>query len=247
MSNFPKLSLGDNYPYWKYINSPSKMGMDGNRNSLTADVKGLMAYSDLLISGQSRASATGHPLGNQYFLNTGGQCCISKDSSGNCIEQVDRYMYINSIPDGSIPFIQNDMSSDSNAPKGLLIGILEDLEVLDPFALFDAFTSSSNPTCMQITLQVTDTSNNVSQDTQYVAESDVNKISPCKFTDSKYNKTNPFNNKKCGEAFSNINNAYFDEDSQSLDRYYPTDPIILLYFILIFILGLYIFYKISYK
>ena len=245
MSSFPTLSLGDSYPYWQYINSPSQIGINSNGSSLAQDVKGLMSYTDLLITGQSAASATGQPLGNQYFLNSGGQCCASgsTDASGNCSNVVDRYIYINNIPNGSIPFIQSETSSSSGSPKGLLIGILEDLEVLDPFELFSAFTSSSTPPCMQITLQVTDTSNNVSQATQYVADSDVSQISACQFA----NNTNPYSNETCGEGFSNINNVEIGQDSQSLDRYYPSDPIILLYFILILILGLYIFYKIAYK
>jgi len=244
MANFPSLSLGPNYPYWDYIKSPSQIGIStkGTFNALAADVKGLMAYSDILISGSGPASATGRPLGNQYFLNSGGQCCSSPDVSGNCSsdDTVDRYIYINNIPDGSIPFISNDMSNSPDAPKGLLIGILEDVGVLDPFTLFSAFTGKSTPSCRQITLQTTDVSNNVSQGTQYVADSDITSINPCLFTDNPYNsRINPVSNAKC-EGFSNIglNNNYNND--------FPTDPIIQLYFFLILILGLYILYKVSY-
>ena len=67
---------GTSYPYYKYINSPSKMGMSGkgSLNALGKDIDGLMNYVQLLVEGTGGASATGQPLGNKYFLKTMGKC-----------------------------------------------------------------------------------------------------------------------------------------------------------------------------
>jgi len=271
--SFSDMSLGEDYPYWKYIQSPTKMGISSSGKAFTNDVKALLEYPKLLIEGNSRASATGHPLGNQYFLKTGGQCCdlgIKDSDSGKCSNVVDRYIYVDNIPDGSIPFISNDTTSNnSNNPKGILIGILEDVGVIGSGvgSLFTAFTSDTLPTCRKITLQVTNNENVISDETQYVADTDINDINSCKFTTinpystdaSGYNNINPVScypcgstnkNQTClanlnGEAFSNIYNKSLS-DVKSLDNYYPSDPFIQLYYFLILILGLYIFYKLVY-
>jgi hypothetical protein len=90
--------LGPDYPYWKNIRSPSEIGMtsDGNLGALGKDVNGLISYVELLVSGNGDASATGGPLGNRFFLNTGGQCNSNLDASGNAVLQ-DRYIYIDNL------------------------------------------------------------------------------------------------------------------------------------------------------
>jgi hypothetical protein len=226
------ISLGESYPYWSYINSPSQMGISTSGSAFTNDVKALLAYPQLLIQGNGSASSTGQPLGDQYFLQTGGQCCaggVMDSSTGSCANTVDRYIYINNIPDGSIPFIANETSSDNSNPKGILIGILEDIgDIGDGIgSLFTAFTSSTLPTCNQITLQVVNNDNVTSCETEYVANSDVPEDQP-----------------QC-ESFSNIYNMPLS-NVQSLDKYYPSDQFIQLYYFFILILGLYIFYKLAY-
>jgi hypothetical protein len=64
--------LGDSYPYYKYVLTPSELGMSdkGNLKTLGKDVDGLISYTALLVEGNSKASATGKPLGNKFFLKT---------------------------------------------------------------------------------------------------------------------------------------------------------------------------------
>ena len=62
----------------------------------------------MLVTGKGRASKTGKPLGNKFFLKTGGQC-NPIDKKGNT---VDRYLYINNVPDGSIPFYRRRLISE---------------------------------------------------------------------------------------------------------------------------------------
>ena len=68
--------IGPDYPYYKYIRTPSEMGMSGagNLTQLGKDIDGLVNYVELLVSGGGKASSTGQPLGNKFFLKTGGKC-----------------------------------------------------------------------------------------------------------------------------------------------------------------------------
>ena len=68
--------LGPTYPYYKNIKSPSQIGMSnkGTLQQLANNVDGLISYVEVLVSGKSKASATGGPLGNKFFLQTAGKC-----------------------------------------------------------------------------------------------------------------------------------------------------------------------------
>ena len=49
--------LGPDYPYYKYIKLPDEIGMSskGDLNTLGKDIDGLVAYVELLVSGDSKA------------------------------------------------------------------------------------------------------------------------------------------------------------------------------------------------
>ena len=93
-----KKYLGDPYDYAKNIKTPSEIGMSdrGTLSALGKDISGLISYTEVLVTGNSRASSTGRPLGNKFFLNTGGKC---KDvNTGNKEDnEVDRHIYINNV------------------------------------------------------------------------------------------------------------------------------------------------------
>lgn len=61
--------LGPSYQYYKNIKLPDEIGMssDGSLSALGDDVDGLIAYVELLVSGEGKASSTGRPLGNKFF------------------------------------------------------------------------------------------------------------------------------------------------------------------------------------
>ena len=98
--------IGPDYPYYKYIKTPSEIGMSskGSLPVLGKNIDGLIAYVELLVSGKSKASATGKPLGNKFFLKTGGKCTDIKTK-----QEVDRYIYINNVPQGNVPFISSGL------------------------------------------------------------------------------------------------------------------------------------------
>ena len=68
--------LGPSYPYYKNIKTPSEIGMTdkGTLNALGKDIDGLINYVEVLVTGKSKASSTGGPLGNKFFLQTGAKC-----------------------------------------------------------------------------------------------------------------------------------------------------------------------------
>jgi len=213
--------LGPDYLYWKRILKPSDMGMsaDGNFGALTNDVNGLINYVEVLVSGNA-GSTTGGPLGDKFFLKTGGQC--TDVASG---KKVDRYIYIDNVPNGNIPFISSGLGgTDFTEFEGLIPGLLGDLGKLNPLNLFKSFMMGDNPDCMSVTLQtivpvadadLNDTGkDNVGNETQYVAVADVKNMDPCIFPDKK-NPADP--SLTCTETFTSrrIDHSTSSDDEDS--------------------------------
>jgi hypothetical protein len=202
LTNVNKLEnelLGPDYNYIKQIKSPEQLGMSskGSIKTLTKDVSGLIEYVSLLVSGKSKASVTGNPLGNKFFLKTGAKC---KDKISG--QQVQRYIYINNVPDGSIPFISSAIDTNFKDFKGLVPGTLSNVSRINPMQILQSFMSGTNPECQTATLETIDVNNIKSTDTQYLTTIDIQNIPACWFK----NKTNPITNDKCRETFSNIDN-----------------------------------------
>jgi hypothetical protein len=213
--------LGPDYLYWKRILKPSDIGMssDGNFGALTNNVNGLIDYVEVLVSGNA-GSTTGGPLGDKFFLKTGGQC--TDVASG---QKVDRYIYIDNVPNGNIPFISSGLGgTDFTEFEGLIPGLLGDLGKLNPLNLFKSFMMGDNPDCMSVTLQtivpvadanLNDTGkDNVGNQTQYVAVADVKNMDPCIFPDKK-NPADP--SLTCTETFTGRMDAKNRGDSSSSD------------------------------
>ena len=53
--------LGPDYQYWKQIRTPKQLGMssEGSIGAMSRDVAGLIDYTEVLVTGRGRASATG--------------------------------------------------------------------------------------------------------------------------------------------------------------------------------------------
>jgi hypothetical protein len=198
--------LGPDYLYWKRILKPSDIGMSSNGNfgALTNNVNGLIDYVEVLVTGNA-GSTTGGPLGDKFFLKTGGQC--TDVASG---QKVDRYIYIDNVPNGNIPFISSGLGgTDFTEFEGLIPGLLGDLGKLNPLNLFKSFMMGDNPDCMSVTLQtivpvadadLNDTGkDNVGNETQFVAVADVKNMDPCIFNDKK-NPADP--SLTCTETFT---------------------------------------------
>jgi len=221
--------MGPTYPYYSNIKTPSQIGMSstGSISALANDIDGLVQYVDVLVSG-SGASSTGKPLGNKFFLQTGAKCAATDASN----TPVDRYIYIDNVPTGNIPFISGAMGADFSELKGLVPGAMGNLNAINPYAIMQSFLSGSNPPCQQITLQTIDNSNNISSETQYVTLTDIQNMDPCTIPGGK----NPITNEKCSEDFQNRS------VSANASPVLPEDPLAQLYFASLALVGIYILY-----
>ena len=215
--------LGPDYEYWNQIKTPSQLGMssNGSISTIASDVAGLINYVELLVTGDSKASKTGKPLGDKFFLRTFATC--TDKTSG---EVVDRYIYINNVPDGSIPFISSGMNMNFSEFEGLVPGTMSNLSAMNPLLLFQAFMSGSQPECQEIKLETIDVNNNRSSETRHVTTTDIQNMNPCWYS----NKKNPISGQKCKESFSN----YKKRDKM------PDDLLIQLYYGSLGLLGLYL-------
>jgi hypothetical protein len=196
--NIQSSYLGPTYKYHKNINSPRELGMSdsGDMAVLARNIAGIINYTDLLVTGKGRASKTGKPLGNKFFLKTGGQC-KPVDKPGNV---VDRYLYINNVPDGSIPFIAG--ASDF---RGIIPGIIGNLGDINPLDVVGGISQDATPKCRKVRLQTIDANNRVSSATHYVADVDLAKLSGCNFPGNK-NPVTGNTTSGCKQGFQLINN-----------------------------------------
>ena len=230
--------LGPTYPYYKNIKTPSQIGMsdNGTLQQMGQDINGLIQYVELLVTGNSQASATGGPLGNKFFLKTGAKCaaidnCSDPNDSSTC-ESVDRYIYVDNVPQGNIPFISSGLGVNFSEFKGLIPGAMGNLNVLNPFAIMRAFMSGSTPPCQELTMQTIDINNNSSSETHYVTLTDIKSMDPCTFS----NGTNPVTGSSCKETFQT-------GVGKDASPFMSDDPMDQLYFASLGLIGLYILYR----
>jgi len=212
--------------------------------ALANNVDGLLSYVEVLISGTGKASVTGKPLGNKFFLETTGKCSettaaqwkkerdedaawekaykevsnkegakqITEDEATklkNALNDqkkkrdeerakekkiVNRWIYVNNIPDGSIPFIASGADGRTFQDlRGLIPGALGNLGALSPVQLFNGFTAGTYPDCAEITLQEVDNDNVRRNETRHVALVEMVEMNPCQFP----GRVNPASGKSC--------------------------------------------------
>lgn len=226
--------LGPSYPYWQNIKNPADIGMSdkGSLNVLAKDIDGLIQYVQVLVTGDSKASATGGPLGNKFFLNVGGKC-IGKDTN----KEEERFIYINNVPQGNVPFISSGVGANFKNFRGLIPGTMSNLNRLNPFAIMQAFMTGSTPPCQKITLETINTKNSRSTETHYVSIVDLQNMDPCDFQERK----NPITGVGCKETFENM------EKIKKHKRKLPKDPLIQIYYACLGIIGIYIIYSLVSK
>jgi hypothetical protein len=95
---------------------------------------------------------SGPALGNQFFVNTGGMC-VAPDKSVQ-----PRYNYINNVANGAdvLPAaMKEDLGGIASDFNGLLPGMLQDLEGLNPIYLLGSLAADSEPTCECYTCETT--------------------------------------------------------------------------------------------
>jgi len=223
--------LGPSYPYYTNIKTPKQLGMSdkGTIKQMTKDIEGLIEYVELLVTWKSKASSTGKPLGNKFFLKTGAKCLDVKTK-----KEVDRYIYVNNVPDGNIPIITQGLGVNFSEFRGLIPGTISNLNVLNPYTITQAFLTGSTPPCQPLTMETIDVNINKSSETHYVTLVDIQNMDPCSFR----NRKNPITNKSCRQSFQNMSPEQIP---------LPSDPLAQLYFFSLSALSIYILYKIVEK
>jgi hypothetical protein len=243
VGNVEEKYLGPTYLYYKNIKTPREIGMsdEGTLQAMGRDINGLIQYVELLVTGKSQASATGGPLGNKFFLQTGAKCaatnkCSNPKDTSTC-EKVDRYIYVNNVPAGNIPFISQGLGVNFSEFKGLIPGTMSNLNTLNPLILMQSFLSGSNPACQEITMETINTDNLKSSETHYVTLTDIKNMDPCSFRDGK----NPLlPNSRCKETFETGVAA-------NASPVLPDDPLAQIYFASLAGIGMYILYRLMEK
>jgi hypothetical protein len=132
---------------------------------------------------------------------------------------VDRWIYVNNIPDGSIPFIASGADGRTfNDLRGLIPGALGNLGALNPVQLFNGFTAGTYPDCAKVTLQTVDNDNVRRGETRHVALVEMVEMNPCQFP----GRYNPASGKSCqnsGEGFGAMDSQTSDNKEKSVDIY----------------------------
>jgi len=261
-------TIGGPYSYSDQIKGPAEIGMSskGTLKALAKDIQGIQKYIQLLVTGKSKASKTGGPLGDKYFLNTGGKCMdpVTK-------QKQDRYIYINNVPQGNIPLISSAAGMNFSDFRGLIPGMVSNMSSLNPVAILGAFRAGSTPECQKVTLQTINNANKKSTETHYVTTVDLQNMDPCTFL----NKVNPVTKLKCRQGFTSMqpygyllheeeeeddirsqssessNDSSSDEEEEEQAGDYlaslTEDPIVKAYFTSLGFLGIFILYRIMTK
>ena len=231
LGGLEKKLLGPNYAYYNQIKNPAELGMSTKGDAISNNLAGLVAYTEVLVTGEGNASKPGGPLGDKFFLKTGAKC---KDKETG--EQVTRSLYFNNVPDGSIPFISQGLGTNFTTFRGLVPGTLSDMNQLNPLAIFSAFMQGTNPECMKITMPVRDVDNVSSTKTAYMTTSDIRNIPACWFSDGK----NPLTKKTCSEGFNTLSTIEREDLSVM-----PDNPLECVYLSALGLLALYLMIKIT--
>jgi len=138
LDNSQSDTLGPSYSYSDNIPGPNSLGVGsaGSMSQLTNNVNAANQYIKIMITGDP-------PLGNQYYVNTGGACTAPDGSTQS------RYNYINNKSVGAdlVPQGLNDLSFISKDLNGLIPGIVGDLEGLNPIYLFKSLVADGTPQC----------------------------------------------------------------------------------------------------
>jgi hypothetical protein len=136
--------LGPSYSYTDNIPAPSSLGVgtNGTFSQMGTNVSAIKTYVSTLIDGDP-------PLGNQYFVNTGGTCTAPDGSTQP------RYNYINNKPSVG-DLLPASMSEIGTGIQGLIPGVIGDIESLNPLYLVNSLLADAVPACECYKCTVTD-------------------------------------------------------------------------------------------
>jgi hypothetical protein len=226
--------LGEDYDYASYVFAPEAIGMsgEGTMDTLSNDIAGVISYMTLLVEGGGRASKIGGPLGNKYFIETSAKC--QDIVSG---EKVKRSIYINNIPDGTMPFISSGPNGVAFASfKGLIPGVLTKVGQMSPGNIMNSFTAGTSPKCQSVTMETRDKNNIPGTATGYITKTDLLSMPKSWFP----NGTHPYPNG--GDGFTTLH-----KDGKWSGGAIPNTTAVKTYLAALGLLGLFIFLRMFQK
>lgn len=145
-SNVSNDILGPSYSYAEKIPGPGTLGVGsgGSFGQLFSNIEAAVDYVKIMITGDP-------PLGNAYYVNTGGTCVASDGSTQS------RMNYINNVATGSnlVPQSMNELSFVTSDLNGLIPGMANDIEGLDPLYIFNSLVEDGTPACQCYKCNVT--------------------------------------------------------------------------------------------
>jgi len=112
-------------------------------------------------------------------------------------QKVQRWIYVNNIPDGTIPFMASGSDGRTfDDLRGLIPGALGNLGALNPVQLFKGFTAGTYPDCAEVTLTTVNNDNVRSSERRHIALVEMVEMNPCWFPGG----LNPASGKRCPKA-----------------------------------------------
>ena len=112
-------------------------------------------------------------------------------------QKVKRWIYVNNIPDGTIPFMASGSDGRTfDDLRGLIPGALGNLGALNPVQLFKGFTAGTYPDCAEVTLTTVNNDNVRSSERHHIALVEMVEMNPCWFPGG----LNPASGKRCPKA-----------------------------------------------
>lgn len=241
--------LGPTYNYASKIRTPDELGMSsaGNLGALSRDVAGIINYTNVLVSGKGRGTTVGKPLGNKFYLKTGGKCCpnpIMKDGKkvGCKSSPVTRYLYVNNVPTGSIPFISEATGLAFGEFRGLVPGTIENIGQINPIGIFGGFMQGETPPCRKLKLKDSNGKSGL-----HVADSDIRDLDPCNWGGR--NPVSGVRRSGCAQGFENMNKILSGDIHEFKEKVLKlkNNPLANLYNLGFGVFVLYIFYHLMMK
>ena len=217
---------GDGYSYIAATETPSELGVGTDPDQIKSNINAIVDYTQLLINGDGPANriqkeyGADIPIGDRYFLNTGGQCRPVKASKGcqnrmDCeqldigtsistaegkIKVVPRSMLIDNIPQNDVPIpdsLKEASGSKSLKFDGVVPGIINDVLNMNPMGIITGFLIPAFPDCIEASVTTVtgkgQTAYKPVTQKAFVITSEAQNISPCAFS----NFENPLTGETC--------------------------------------------------
>jgi len=187
--------------------------------------------------------------------------CNDINTSDPTKKEKDRYLYINNVPQGNIPMLSAETGTNYKDFRGLIPGMMMNMDVLNPGNIASAFLTTGTPDCQEITMQTINSKNAVSTESNYVTISDITNLDPCLFIPDKQNKRiNPITKDQCKEeGFATIGDSHHDASANSASSNnkdlitdailhdIKSDYIAQTFIATVSLFGIFLFYKALYK